>query len=571
MPSPWSIRWWLSIFTAAVTLPPLALLVWIFASQIQREELEARDTALGIARASAADMLAMHRDSLDLLTRMAARSPIRDYDGRTCDSLFAVVDFLPQFPDLLLFDRTGRLVCSATPQPGEEIFARETQRWVATELRSGRLLPGKPILRAVDDRWVSVLTREVRGRNGATTGTLALVELPDIVGRGALPPEAVVTLIDGTGTILARSADPTLWNGRNVSSTGVVSIALREKEGRAEAVGVDGVQRQYGFTAIPEMGWHLYVGIPTSVVMAPVQQLIVRGLAGAVAVLAIVILVAAYFARQIVRPINAVARAAYRVAGGSYGTIEPAEGPHEMITMAAAFNEMVESRATAERQMQESERNLKGLSDRLINVQEQERTRIARELHDDLGQSLTGLKMDVIGLLQQYGPTPLRDRILSTLDATVTAVQRISTELRPSVLDDLGVVAAIESEAHLFEARTGIECELSLPEALDVDPDIATVIYRIFQEAVTNVSRHSNAGRIEVRLRDRGDELLLEVRDDGRGVTDEEIAHPSSLGFIGMRERADLVGGTATFSGIDGRGTIVTVRIPFPPSARTSS
>ena len=570
MPGPWSIRWWLSIFTVAVTLPLLGVLVWMFVSQIQRQELEARDTALRIARASAADMLALHRSSLDLLARMASRPNIREFNGSTCDSLFAVVDFLPQFPDLILFDRTGRLVCSATPATGDEEFARDTQRWIATELRAGRLRPGRPIIRSIDDRWVSALTRDVRGRNGAVTGTLALVELPAIVGRAALPHESVVTLIDSGGTILARTDNPDLWHGRNVSGAAVVALALQHHEGRTEAVGVDGVSRQYGFTAIPQMGWHLYVGIPTSVVMAPVRELVAQGVVGVVAVIAMVILLASFFAGKIIRPINAVGRAANRIARGSYATIEPAHGPREVTTMAAAFNEMVESRASAEQQMQESERDLKALSDRLLLVQEQERTRIARELHDDLGQSLTALKMDVIGLLQHGAPTPLRDRILSTLDSTVTAVQRISSELRPSVLDDLGVVAAIESEAHLFEERTGIECELSLPDPLDVGPAIATVVYRIFQEALTNVSRHSNAGRIEVRLRDRSDELLLEIRDDGRGVTEEEIAHPSSLGLIGIRERATLVGGTAAFAGIPGRGTIVSVRIPLPPNARTA-
>ena len=564
----WSIRWWLGTFAAAATLPPLVLLVWIFVSQIHREELEARNTALRIARATAADMVALHHDSLDVLARMAARPRIRDFDGSTCDSLFAIVDFLPKFPDLLFFDRTGRLACSAMPAADESSFVRATQEWVRSELRAGRLVPGRPIIRSIDGHWVSVLTRDVAASDGTPAGTLALVQLPEIVGRETLPVATVVTIIDDRGVILARTDRPDLWTGRNVKGSGVARLALRQPEGRTEALGVDGVRRQYGFAALPEMGWHIYVGVPATAVMAPVRQLMVRGSTGAAIVLAVVILLASAFARRIVRPINAAARAAYQMARGWYGTISDVEGPREMVVMATAFNEMVEKRAAAERQLQASERDLKALSDRLINVQEQERTRIAREIHDDLGQSLTALKMDVVGLLQHTGATPLRDRILSTLDSTVTAVQRISSELRPSVLDDLGVVPAIEAEARLFEERTGIECELSLPESLDVDSDVATVIYRIFQEAMTNVSRHSNAGRIEVRLRDREDELLLEIRDDGRGVTEVELSDPSSLGLIGMRERAHLVGGVVTVGGIAGRGTIVSVRIPLPARNR---
>jgi signal transduction histidine kinase len=174
--------------------------------------------------------------------------------------------------------------------------------------------------------------------------------------------------------------------------------------------------------------------------------------------------------------------------------------------------------------------------------------------------------MDVTGLLanteQQYGRSPTANRILRTLESMVTAVQRISSELRPSILDDLGLVAALESEALLFEERTGIECELSLPPEAQIEPHAATTIYRIVQEALTNVARHSNASRVEIRLRPRTEEVLLEIRDDGRGVTDDEITDPLSLGLVGIRERADLVGGTVQFEGVAGRGTIVSVRIP---------
>jgi len=200
--------------------------------------------------------------------------------------------------------------------------------------------------------------------------------------------------------------------------------------------------------------------------------------------------------------------------------------------------------------------------------------RVAREIHDDLGQALTALKMDVIGFIEKsrHSPelAPMVERILRTIDSTVTSVQRISSELRPSVLDDLGLFAAIEWEARLFEERTGIECELSVPDEMpDTDPVSSAAIYRMFQEAMTNVARHSNASRVEVRVRERSGELLLEVRDDGRGIVSEEIANPSSLGLAGIRERADILGGTALIEGVPGRGTIVSIRIPL--SALTES
>jgi signal transduction histidine kinase len=269
--------------------------------------------------------------------------------------------------------------------------------------------------------------------------------------------------------------------------------------------------------------------------MQPVRQMFVRGVEGGVVIIIIVVAIAGILSRGIERPIQLLV-------------------------------------GTAEQRMLDDERKLKALSDRLLVVQEEERSRIARELHDDLGQSLTALKMDVIGLLEKTDrKSPVADRILRTLDATVTSIQRISSELRPSILDDLGLVAAIESEAGLFEERTGIECELSLPQDASIEPHCATAIYRIVQEALTNVARHSNASRVEIRLRQRTEELLLEIRDDGRGMTEDELSDSHSLGLLGIRERADLIGGTVHFEGVSGRGTIVSVRIPATTNVRTTA
>jgi signal transduction histidine kinase len=559
----WSMRWWLGTFAVAVTLPPLALLTWTLLAQIQRERADARNTALRIARANAESLAIVHRHALRLLDAMAQRPAIRDFDGSRCDALFGTADFLPEAPQLMLIDARGRLACSSRSAESASSAASTTEALVLSKIRLARSSDGATSLASLGSRWVYVASRPLRHADGRLLGHLAVVERPEIAAIAALPRGAVVTVLDAKGIILARSLEPERWVGRDARSTRVVALALREREGRAEGLGVDGVSRQYGFATEDGTGWHVYVGVPTSVAMEPVRIAITRSVLGSLAVIALVVVVASVFARRIVRPINAVAHAAVAMTGETYTTIENPAGPEEMVRLATAFNEMVVHRVETEWLKHESERRLKALSDRLITIQENERTRIARELHDDLGQALTALKMDIVGLLQQCETTPLQTRILSTLDATVTAVQRISSELRPSVLDDLGVVAAIESEAHLFEARTGIECELSLPETLDLPAGTATVLYRVFQEALTNVSRHANATRVEVRLRTREGEILLEIRDDGRGVTASEIDAPSSLGLIGIRERVDLVGGTVRFQGIPGRGTIVSVRLPW--------
>ncbi|HUR79728.1 MAG TPA: ATP-binding protein [Thermoanaerobaculia bacterium] len=559
----WSMRAWLATFAVVTVLPLLVLLAVIFALQVRREEREARETALRTARVTAEGLRGLYTDSLVLLEKLAKRPDIRDFDGKRCDALFPLIDFFPQYADLFLFDARGALVCGAQPQPDDVEVSRAARQWLETELRAGRLIPRHPLIRYLQGRWVSAEAIDAGHGN-----RLVLVQLPDIEVRDVLASSSVVTIVDENGIVVARTREPERWVGRRVTNRGVAATAMREKNGRTADIGIDGIERQYGFTYIPEIGWHVYVGVTTAEVMRPVRTTYARGVMAGAAILLLVALAAIFLSQTLARSINRLARAAGEVAKGAYGTVEVTRGPSEITQLAESFNAMVASRAAAEQQMQDSERNLKALSDRLLVVQEQERTRIARELHDDLGQSLTALKMDVVGILQSAERSPVRERIVETLDSIVTAVQRISSELRPSLLDDLGLTAAIEAEARVFEERTAIECELSLPDHLALDSNVAVAIYRIIQEAFTNVARHSNASRVELRIRPRENELLIDIRDDGCGITPAQVHDSDSLGLIGIRERASIIGASVTVEGVPGRGTIVSVYVPLTAGER---
>jgi len=530
---PISLRWWLGVLVASVALPLLLLLFWLYGSQVQRERKEARELALRVARATAQRLRARTAESNGLLERLAARPVFRSFDAAACESIFSVVDFEPEDENLFFFQSDGRLLCSGSPRAEALQASASVEPWIENALHTNGLRPGVPVMRLVNRQWVSILARPIHDAYGPLRGTIVLMQLLDAFDQTAAP-EALTTIVDAGGTVIARSDNVETWIGKR-GNTNIVQMAKAQGEGIDEAEGVDGVRRQYGFCSMPEIGWYVYVGIPSSAVMQPVRQMFVRGVEGGVVIVIIVVAIAGILAGGIERPIRLLV-------------------------------------GTAEQRMLDDERKLKALSDRLLVVQEEERSRIARELHDDLGQSLTALKMDVIGMLQKSEQkSPVADRILRTLDATVTSIQRISSELRPSILDDLGLVAALESEGRLFEERTGIETELSLPQDARIEPHCATAIYRIVQEALTNVARHSNASRVEIRLRQRTEELLLEIRDDGRGVTDDELRDPRSLGLLGIRERADLFGGTVHFEGVAGRGTIVSVRIPAMANVRTTA
>jgi signal transduction histidine kinase len=154
--------------------------------------------------------------------------------------------------------------------------------------------------------------------------------------------------------------------------------------------------------------------------------------------------------------------------------------------------------------------------------------------------------------------------MMGVIDATLYAVLRISSELRPTILDDLGLHEAIEWLAQQFEARTGIVCQIdSLVEKVDLSREKATAVFRILQEALTNVLRHARATKVNITIAEEGGEFAFEIRDNGRGITEDEKAGSQSLGLIGMRERAHLVGGRIEVSGVEARGTVLTLRVPI--------
>ncbi|MBC8096621.1 MAG: response regulator [Akkermansiaceae bacterium] len=227
-------------------------------------------------------------------------------------------------------------------------------------------------------------------------------------------------------------------------------------------------------------------------------------------------------------------------------------------------------RRRAEKQLRESHEQLRALSVYLQRVREEERTRIAREVHDELGQALTSCKLDlsIIASRMPRNLKPLIEKareLSAHMDSTIQTVRRISTELRPGILDHLGLVAALEWQANEFQNRTGIKCDIhtTLHEAT-LDANLATTFFRIFQETLTNIIRHAGATQVSVHLKEEGRGIVMDVRDNGRGIVPEEISNTSSLGLLGMKERAALLGGEFKIAPVrSGQGTRVTVSIPM--------
>jgi len=229
----------------------------------------------------------------------------------------------------------------------------------------------------------------------------------------------------------------------------------------------------------------------------------------------------------------------------------------------------IADRKLAEEHLRKSEENLRALAAHLQSVREEEWTRIAREIHDELGQSLTGLKMDLTWVVNRLpgDQRVLAERMKSMfglIDGTIQSVRKIASRLRPEVLDQLGLTAAIGWHAGDFRKRTGIRCKLSLPsDTLILDHERSTAAFRIFQELLTNVARHANATRIDVAMRVDSGALVLTVEDNGRGIAESAIEDSKSLGLLGMRERVLPFGGAIEIAGARDKGTKVRVCIPL--------
>lgn len=254
------------------------------------------------------------------------------------------------------------------------------------------------------------------------------------------------------------------------------------------------------------------------------------------------------------------------------------EGPflkeerHLLNSIAQLISQFIERRK-AESELTESREQLKNFAAHLQTIREEERIVISRELHDNLGQSLTALRIDLFRMikkLQECSPfagasetLQHTQQMISLVDSVIQSVRTIARELRPQILDDLGLLAAIEWQIDEFEKRSGVKCRfVTSLKAIKVEKFHSIGIFRIIQESLTNVLRHSGANEVVIRITEKDGMTKVEISDNGCGIKESEINDPKSLGLLGMKERALLFGGEFSIKGLKGKGTKITLMIP---------
>ena len=247
----------------------------------------------------------------------------------------------------------------------------------------------------------------------------------------------------------------------------------------------------------------------------------------------------------------------------------------QLVASNEALKQEIAKRTIIGKELKESQERLRNLTKYLRKIREQERAFLSRELHDELGQVLTGMKMDIRWIERRLpeGSTLIEERLGSVLlliDSAILSVQRLSMSLRPPALNDFGLYETIEMVLADFEKRTNITCAFT-PKShrAALNGEISTEVFRIFQEALTNIARHADAKNVTILLQNTGDKLILEVMDDGKGITEKEILDRKSIGLTGMRERAYALEGTLEIKGAQGKGTTVTLSVPLREDATT--
>lgn len=479
---------------------------------------------------------------------------------------------LPDPGSLWLLDDKADLLMDSTQYPSQRMNYSERE-YVAHHRDKGVRLHIGPVVKGkITKKYSFTVSHRIDGRDGRFLGSLvAAIDVDDFTNfldTIGLGEDSAVAVFRTDGTLILRQPMKEEYLGRSFERLRLFRPPLGlSPSGEYQSDNwVDGVERLVAYRKLEGRPLVVATSVPTASVLkqwqvrfkiyASIALIIFFALAGL-----------SWFARRTVsREERERSREIAEMNRSLMAEVAERKRVEEELQSARdGLESRVEQRT---REVNAAYEQLRKLSARLESVREEERRRISREIHDELGQALTGLKMDLSWLSTRppENRQSLIDKVtpmLDLVDDTVRTVRRISTELRPGVLDDLGLMAAIEWLVEDFRNRSRIDCRFTsgIGDAA-LDPELSTALFRILQEALTNVIRHARAGHVTINIQEERGMIVMEIEDDGMGITERDISNPGSLGTIGMRERAILLGGHVVFSGSEGRGTVVTVMVP---------
>src|SRR5712691_1561830 len=568
-----SIRMRLVLLALVATAPLLILAVVNAFQDLTTARQDAQMEALRVAQLHA-NLIDEHLQAVDtLLSALSIVVSTESADSQTNEALL-------------------RTVAVGLPAPFTGVFLGPPTGQVQNRATSELILSSLPISPTTG----VVLGRQLMGRDGRVAAILnistRLDRLPRLETRD-LPQGSVILILDERGVVLAHSPDYDVWVGRDLSDLAYVQQALGQRQGSGELVGADGVMQLSAYTTAARAPWIVYVGLPSEIVLGSSRVALVRNLWFGVLAMGAAVLLAWLIAGRITAPVRRLAADAAALGRGDLTRRTHAVGRDEVSVLAGVFNQMAEdvehhvadlrvshlreqdARLTAEAarwQIAEREQRLQDLVRRLQVAQEEERRRVAYEIHDGLAQVAASAHQHLQTFGDYHAPESKTgrealSRTVELVQRTVREARRLIAGLRPTVLDDFGLATAIRLEV---EALRGEGWQVTYEEDLGdqrLAPQIETALFRVSQEALTNVRKHAGRARVAVSLEQHEGLVRLEVRDWGRGfgVPDpQDRPRPGErVGLLSMHERVALLGGHCTVNSQPGDGTQVIAEVPL--------
>jgi len=582
-----SLRTRLYLLILAAFIPVCVLIFYTAEEQKSIEVGAILNNAILLAHSAANEEHQQLEATRNLLIALSEFVMLTDVQSDKANSFFA--NFLKQskgYVDLGVLTPDGQLLSSA--RGISPIKGSKQPEWFVRCIEEKHFTMGDYKVEHITHEPLLYIALPVMGKQSQMNAVVFAAINLNWINRSMyksfaeLPKGSRLIQIDDSGGILTYEPHLQKWTEPVNFDQSLLKWILKRETGVKKFIGDDGVSRIYAFTSVPSplKARRLFIAleIPQKIAFAASERVFVRNiiLLGFFAVLAVLMV---WWASDVLvlRRVNTIVQASRRLAKGDLATrIEPIHGRDELSHLAQVFNDMaaaLELREVREQEAKEalrrSREQLRDLASYLQDVREQERTRIAREIHDDFGQSLTILKMDLSWLkkhiIQDQPQVQNKiDSMFKVIDTSLKTIHTVSSELRPVILDDFGLESAIEWQVEEFQNRTGVRCRVDSSVAdLDLTKEQSTAIFRIFQETLTNIMRHSGATEVDVRLEMNEDALILEVADNGRGITEAEISNSRSFGLLGIRERLYPWNGQVDFIGHPNKGTRVIVRVPI--------
>ena len=583
-----SLKTRLYLLVLAAFIPVAVLIFYIAEEQKTMETQAILEKTMALARAAANEENQQLESTRTLLTAVADGFVAADGGPQRLSGMLArVLRQSKAYADFGIVNPLGRLLAGGDQSRTDMDYRDST--WLAACLQGkelamgnyhGEHIRGEPVL------YVAQPALDAEGRVTAVAfAALDLNEMNRSIFKWLteLPRGSRLTLLDETQGMLRYDVNAGHWSVPESFDPDLRRQIVRRQSGTLSSEDEDGALRIYAFAPLTSSFRNrrvsLVLEIPQVLALAASKRLFTRNVA-LLAASALIAVLSIWWAGDvfILRRVQAMVKASRELAGGALDArIGPMGVRDEISHLAGVFNEMadaLQTRIEREEQvmasLEKSREQLRSLAAYQQEVREQERNRIAREIHDQFGQSLTILKMDLSWLKkQQADKNPKVEEKMAAMsqviDTALKDLHAVTAELRPVILDDFGLAAAIEWQMEEFRDRSGIDCQM---EKSGFEPDLpkdqATALFRIFQETLTNIMRHAQADQVQVRLQAGAGDLILEVRDNGRGISAAEIEDPKSYGLLGMRERLYPWNGNVTFQGRPGSGTCVTVKLPMP-------